>query len=98
MVGGHVSIKRLNTTGKGAGLLAQAWIWPRDLSADEVRELWMMTKSRYPVAKRGVSSLSALPFAIPGGLYRTAPNPIADDAKSKKKKSKMMMMRSTASS
>ena len=86
MVGGHVSIKRLNTTGKGAGLLAQAWIWPRDLSADEVRELWMMTKSRYPVAKRGVSSLSALPFAIPGGLYRTAPNPIADDAKSKKKK------------
>ena len=46
----------------------------------------MMTKSRYPVAKRGVSSLSALPFAIPGGLYRTAPNPIADDAKSKKKK------------
>ena len=82
-VGGHVAIRKLYTTGKGAGLLAQAWIWPRDLQQDEVRELWMQTKGRYPVAKRGVSSLAALPFAIPGGVYRVPPNPFAGDTQAR---------------
>ena len=80
---GDVAMRKLYTTGKGAGLLAQAWIWPRDLQPDEVRELWMQTKSRYPIAKRGVSSLDALPFAIPGGVYREPPNPFADDGKAR---------------
>jgi len=65
-----VRIRRLDTTGKGAGWLAQAWIWPRDLTPDEVRELWMETKKRYPVAKRGIPT---------GGIgklsgYREAPS------------------------
>lgn len=50
----EVQIRRLVTAGKGAGWLAQAWIWPRDLQPDEVRELWLETKKRYPVATKGM--------------------------------------------
>lgn len=64
-----VRIKRLKTTGKGAGLLAQAWIWPRDLEPDEVRELWIETKKRYPVAKRGLPT-----GGMRGLAYREAPS------------------------
>ena len=64
-----VRIRRLNTVGKGAGLMAQSWFWPRDLEPDEVRELWMETKKRYPRARRGLPT---------GGLgklaYREAPS------------------------
>ena len=53
----NIQIFRLKTDGKGAGLLAQSWIWPRDLTSEEVRELWMETKKRYPIAKRGLPHL-----------------------------------------
>ena len=39
---------RLQTTGKAAGWVAQAWIWSRDLNPSEVHELWLGTKGRYP--------------------------------------------------
>ena len=78
-ISGEAAIRRLNTAGQGAGWLAQAWIWPRDLQPDEVRELWMNTKSRYPVARRGLPSggLSV------GAQYRPPPNPFADATGSK---------------
>eukprot|EP00900_Chrysochromulina_parva_P010882 jgi/Chrpa1/19796/Chrysochromulina_OHIO_Genome00026223-RA len=60
-----VQIRRLVTSSKGAGLLAQAWIWPRDLTKDEILELWIETKSRYPLWKPGFSQ------------YRPAPQPMS---------------------
>ena len=42
-----VQIRRLVTTTRGAGLIAQAWIWPRDLEEEEIMELWVATKDRY---------------------------------------------------
>ena len=69
-----IEIRRLATAGKGAGLLAQAWIWPRALEAEEVRELWLETKKRYPLAVRGLaggigkSSYRAPPSIGKGGM------------------------------
>ncbi len=31
----------------------QAWIWPRDLEEEEIHELWLETKDRYPPWKPG---------------------------------------------
>ena len=47
--------------------MSQAWIWPRDLNSEEVRELWMFTKDRYPRAQRGLPStgLGQLPYRMP---------------------------------
>ena len=42
-----VQIRRLVTTTRGAGIIAQAWIWPRDLEEEEIMELWVATKDRY---------------------------------------------------
>ena len=73
---GNCVVKMLDTSSRGAGWLAQAWIWPRDLSQEEVRELWMLTKSRYPVAKRGIISQS-LHRRL--SQYRPPPNPFSGD-------------------
>ena len=66
----NIQIFRLKTDGKGAGLLAQSWIWPRDLTSEEVRELWMETKKRYPIAKRGLPHLGL----GSGMAYRAPPS------------------------
>ena len=50
-----VKIRRLVTSTKGAGLIAQAWIWPRDLEDEEIRELWIETKGRYPLWEPGIT-------------------------------------------
>jgi hypothetical protein len=65
-------LRKLNTSGRGAGWVAQAWVWPRDLTSEEVRELWMFTRDRYPRAKRGLPAegLGQMP-------YRPPPNPFA---------------------
>ena len=57
-----VAIRRLVTSHKGAGLLAQAWIWPRDLEPSEIHELWIETKGRYPLWKPGLSSYRPPPI------------------------------------
>ena len=44
-----VNIRRLVTSSRGAGQVAQAWIWSRDLEDDEIAELWVITKERYEV-------------------------------------------------
>ena len=46
----EMPFSRLLTSGRGAGCLAQAWVWPRDLTHAEVLELWMGSKGRYPRA------------------------------------------------
>ena len=63
----EAQFRKINTTGRGAGWVSQAWIWPRDLSSEEVRELWMFTKDRYPRAQRGLPStgLGQLPYRMP---------------------------------
>ena len=77
MDGSRTVIRKLDTSGKGAGWLAQAWIWPRDLTANEVKELWMHTKTRYPVAKRGFFAKGSSLMQL--SQYRPPPNPFADD-------------------
>ena len=62
-VDASVQIRRLVTSTKGAGLLAQAWIWPRDLEPEEIEELWVETKGRYPLWKPGMSSYRPPPSA-----------------------------------
>ena len=62
----NVKIRRLVTTTKGAGLLAQAWIWPRDLEEEEIYELWVETKNRYPLWKPGITSYRPPPSTSKG--------------------------------
>ena len=79
-VDANVQIRRLVTTSKGAGLLAQAWIWPRDLEPEEIEELWVETKARYPLWKPGMSSYRPPPSAGKKGKS----TPKIDPAKGKK--------------
>ena len=74
-MGVDAQFRKLNTAGRGAGYIAQAWIWPRDLTNEEVRELWMVTKHRYPKAQRGLPS-----EGLGKIIYRAPPNPFASAA------------------
>ena len=59
-----VKIRRLVTSTKGAGLLAQAWVWPRDLEENEIHELWVETKNRYPLWKPGITTYRPPPTGL----------------------------------
>ena len=76
-----VQIRRLVTSTRGAGAIAQAWVWARDLEEDEIMELWVATKDRYldrrtPVEVREAATLDAPSKAA--DLPWDTPDPIID--------------------
>lgn len=65
VMGADVELRRLVTTSKGAGHLAQAWIWASALAAHEIEELWTETKERYPLRTEAPAAPSSKEWTAP---------------------------------